>query len=95
MGVRRLTGMNSEAISVATQSVSAKTEPHEAASGRRQGFCRGLCVHREWSLILLDGTPGLPGVPCCRVLCRLGAYELRFPRKKSVSFSNGIRFTRS
>ena len=32
IGVRRLTGMNSEAISVATQSVRAKTEPHEAAS---------------------------------------------------------------
>ena len=30
MGVRRLTGMNSEAISVATQSVSAKTAPQEA-----------------------------------------------------------------
>ena len=45
MGVRRLTGMNSEAISVATQSVSAKTAPQEAP--RLAGVRRGLSVLRE------------------------------------------------
>ena len=33
MGVRRLTGMNSEAISVETHKVSANTAPHDAERG--------------------------------------------------------------
>jgi hypothetical protein len=32
MGVNRLIGMNSEAISVATHNVSAKTAPHRAST---------------------------------------------------------------
>ena len=58
MGVRRLTGMNSEAISVATQSVRAKTEPQEAFSGLRFAvvspcFVTGPCSY-------LNSTPGRP-----------------------------------
>ncbi len=36
MGVRRLTGMNSEAISAETHKVMAKTAPHAAAREETQ-----------------------------------------------------------
>ena len=86
--------MNSEAISVATQSVRAKTEPHEAVSAiaRVAAVVSRCIVYHPWSY----GTPRpAAGRGVLRGLYRPGGYELRFPRKKSVSFPNGIRFTRS
>ena len=52
MGVSRLTGMNSEAMSVATQSVNAKTAPQCRPSWLEVWLLRCLrCSY--WSLYLL------------------------------------------